>query len=155
MEEQNDDDLNRISQPYSTYEIHYTHPVKQSFGPKEAIVDEKMDHYFLSEDRIMIRNECRNSGFMYSSSFYPISIIQLQERRDEEGAPLVEFQAFFKVHFVKKIPFIGGKIEKESAREAKEALGGPFISLIKEHLQNPKFVPRRVEPIKMPVSRET
>ena len=60
---------------------------------------------------------------------------------------------FYKVHFVKKIPFIGGKIEKESAKEAKASIEETFLPLIKEHLTSNKFIARQAEPIKMPASR--
>ena len=107
--------------------------MKQTFGPKQAIIDEKMNHFFLGPNKIVIRNECRNSGFMYSSSFYPVMITVLEE---DPVKRCVSFKVYFKVHFIKNIPFIGGKIEREGKKEATANLTDVFIPLIHQTLES-------------------
>ena len=44
----------------------------------------------------------------------------LEEEKSEESSASVQVNFYFKVHFVKKIPFIGGKIAKEAMKEFRE-----------------------------------
>ena len=68
---------------------------------------------------------------MYSQNFYPCWLCELEEVKDELDNPAVNMTFYFKVHFVKKIPFIGGKIAKEAMKEFKENKIETFMPLAK------------------------
>jgi hypothetical protein len=123
-----------LQHPHSLFEISYTHPVKQTFGPKQSYTTERQAHYFLSPTKIVIRTECPSTGFMYANSFYPVMISQLEEVEDANGRTAVQFNQYFKIHFVKKIPFIGGSIAKEALKESRSNFQDVFTDLIRKEL---------------------
>ena len=67
---------------------------------------------------------------MYSKNFCPIWTCVLEEEKSDEGKPSVQLDFYFRVHFVKKIPFIGGKIAKEATKEFRENKVQVFIPLV-------------------------
>ena len=71
---------------------------------------------------------------MYATNFYPVALVVLEHKKDENGLDSVDLNYYFKIHFLKKVPFLGGKIKSEGIKEIKAVLAEGLIPLIRETL---------------------
>lgn len=94
--------------------------------------------YFLSPAKIAIKSEIDQSGFMYSSNFQVWTLQTLEEVK-EEDVVAVDYTYYVKVHFFKKIPFIGGKIASETIKECKANSIDTFIPMLQLALEGKKL----------------
>ena len=99
----------------STYSIEYTHTLNEFMAPPSCEVREDFTSYFVSPVKVHILKRCYNSGFAYSDSFIPMSLITL-EQIPSEGSKGVAVKQIIKnqVKFVKSVMFFEGKIRKKS-----------------------------------------
>lgn len=66
---------------------------------------------------------------MYSGNFQVWALSVLEETREEEKLT-VDYSYYVKVHFFKKIPFIGGKIASETIKECKANCIDTFLPML-------------------------